>query len=214
MMLQLYDYYRSSAAFRVRIALNYKGLPYRQHIINLLNNQQNSAEYQHLNPAGLVPTLLTAKGETLYQSLAIIEYLEQIAPHPALLPSDLVARAYIRSLALEIACDIHPLNNLRVLNYLKNTLNHSEEQVNLWYQHWITCGLTSLEQKISASSMYQGSYCFAEQFSLADLCLIPQLYNARRYNCSLEEFPTLCAIEQQCLKLEHVQQALPDKQKL
>lgn len=212
-MLTLYDYFRSSAAFRVRIALNYKGFAYQKHIINLAAGDQRQSQYQQLNPSGLIPCLINEDEQAINQSLAIIEYLEEQYPAtPHLLPEDKLARSYVRSIALDIACDIHPLNNLRVLNYLRVELQQSEESVNHWYKHWISLGLASLEQKISASKFYTGKFCYGEQFTLADLCLIPQLYNARRFNCDLTALPTLLTIEQQCLACDWVIKALPDNQ--
>jgi maleylacetoacetate isomerase len=230
-MLILYDYFRSSAAFRTRIALNYKGLEYSKHDIDLRYNSQNSELYLKINPAGLVPTLINsintpvdaseydsmdddtqspAHQSPIHQSIAIIEYLEEEYPDlPKLLPENPKARAYVREIALTIACDIHPLNNLRVLNYLTQTLKHNEIDKNLWYQHWILQGLNSLEQIIQNSIYYNGTFCYYDQFTIADVCLIPQLFNAKRFNCDLSKYPILCAIEEKCLSLDAVKRALP-----
>lgn len=218
-MFILYDYFRSSAAFRVRLALNYKALTYEKIKIDLSLGAQVAPEYTQLNPSGLVPSLLTPEKQLLHQSLAILEYVEEIYPQPALLPNvasqagpdKFVARAYVRSLALDIACDIHPLNNLRVLNYLKGPLQHNQAEVDIWYQHWIQHGLTALEQTIQNNPFYQGKYCYQEQFTWADICLLPQLFNARRFKCELNNYPLLLAIEAQCLKHKFVLDAYPDE---
>lgn len=213
-MLTLYDYFRSSASFRVRIALNYKGLQYDKCEIDLRDKIQYSDNYLKVNPSGLIPTLIDSNHE-IYQSLAIIEYLEEKYPSlPRLLPESCIDRAYVRSIALTIACDIHPLNNLRVLNYLTNNLKHNEDAKNSWYQNWIHTGLNTLERMIKLSQnnldkYYTGTYCYKDQFSIADLCLIPQLFNAKRFNCDLNNYPILCSIEKECLKLEAVQLAYP-----
>ena len=207
--MQLYNYFRSSAATRVRIALNYKQLDYSKIEINLVNNDQKSSDYLNVNPQGLVPAL-DDDGNVIYQSLAILEYLDEKYPANPILPKDYFDKAYIRELALSIACDIHPLNNLRVLTYITNTLNHTETEKNEWYQHWIHTGLSSLETVISNSKNYTGKYCYKDFFSIADICLIPQLINAKRFNCSLDNYPTLGAIDNECLKLDAVQKALPN----
>ena len=209
-MLQLYDYFRSSAAFRVRLALNYKQLDYQKIKINLLTCEQSGSEYAKRNPAQLVPLLSTADDDSIHQSLAIIEYLEECYPLPALLPSEPVARAHVRALALDVACDIHPLNNLRVLKYLKNELGHDETTVNQWYQHWIHQGLASIENWLKTSAFYTGAYCYRDQFTLADACLLPQLVNARRYEGDVSAYPILLAIEQRCKQHDWVNEAYPE----
>lgn len=211
-MLQLYDYFRSSAAFRVRLALNYKNLNYTKNKINLLDGDQLSDTYAQINPSKLVPVLATDDNKIIRQSLAIIEYLEEIYPDPALLPQAAIDRAYVRTLAMDVACDIHPLNNLRVLNYLKTELNHDQETVNKWYANWITTGLTALENSIKNSGFYTGEYCYYNQFTLADICLLPQLVNARRFNVNISCYPTLLAIEELCLRHESILSAYPDHQ--
>ncbi len=207
----LYDYLRSSAATRVRIGLNYKELDYTKTDINLLNNVQQSDDYLSVSHSGLIPTL-DDNGNLIHQSLAILEYLDEQYKSKPILPTDNIARAYVRGLALSVACDIHPLNNLRVLNYLTKNLQQSDEEKNKWYQHWIELGLTGLEKTISNSKNYTGTYCYKDMFSLADICLIPQLINARRFNCNLENYPTLIAIDKECMKLETVLKALPSNQ--
>lgn len=210
-MITLYNYFRSSAAFRIRIALNYKGIEYSTIDIDLTKNEQKSSPYLTNNPAGLVPSLEDNK-YNIHQSLAIMEYLEEkYSTTNTILPSGFFERAYVREIALSIACDIHPLNNLRVLNYLKNTLTITEEEKLKWYQHWIHDGLTALEKLVKNSANYTGKYCYKEQFTIADICLIPQLFNAKRFNCDLEQYPTLKSIEHECLKLEAVKRTYPNQ---
>jgi len=197
-MLQLYDYYRSSACFRVRIALNLKGLDYQTHSIHLLNNggEQLSPQYQAINPMNLVPSLQDGT-HLLSQSLAIIEYLNDKHPTPPLLPTDALEKALVRSFALTIAADIHPLNNLRVLKFLAMDFDADEEGKALWYHHWIAKGFAALETQLLTHNKGQ-TYCFGNEPSLADLCLVPQLYNARRFACDLNPYPTLVRIDAAC----------------
>ena len=210
--MKLYGYFRSSAAYRVRIALNLKGLPCENAYVHLTRGggEQFQPGYLRLNPLGLVPALVD--GETvLTQSLAIIEYLEEVHPKPALLPGNASARARIRALALAVACDIHPLNNLRVLNYLTRDLGVSEVDRGRWYQHWIALGLKGLEALLAASPM-TGTYCQGEQPTLADLCLVPQVFNARRFKCDLTGFPTVVRIADACNQLPAFRDAAPANQ--
>ena len=210
-MLKLYDYWRSSAAMRVRLALNYKQLDYEKVKISLPDGVQQSDSYKEVNPSGLVPALITETKDIVRQSLAIMEYLEEEYPNPPLLPKDVFARAYVRAIALDVACDIHPLNNLRVLKFLKHELQQEQETIEkTWYTHWIELGLTSIEQHVKNSQFYTGKFCCGEQFTMADVCLIPQLYNARRFNCDITNCPTLIAIDAQCAKLDWVIKAYPD----
>jgi maleylpyruvate isomerase len=195
--MKLYDYFRSSAAYRVRIALNLKGLKPSREFVHLRKNVQRSDDYLALNPQGLVPALATDGGEVLTQSLAIIEYLDETQPAPPFLPAALAERARVRGIALEIACDIHPLNNLRVLQYLKNTLGVSDAQKDAWYKYWIDIGLEALETRL-ARDPATGRYCHGEAPTLADICLIPQLANARRMDIDVAPFPTLTRIEAAC----------------
>ena len=208
--MKLYDYLRSSAAYRVRIALNLKGVAYTAVPVSLLDGVQLGEDYRALNPTGLVPSLDTEekdKGESIIgQSLAIIEYLEERYPEPALLPSDSLARARVRSLALQVACDIHPLNNLRVLKYLTAELGVSEEQKTAWYHHWLRQGLAPLEQQLSAGDT---RFCAADRPGLADICLIPQLYNAHRFKLDVTPYPRLLAIEAACNQLDAFRVAMP-----
>jgi maleylacetoacetate isomerase len=208
--MKLFGYYRSSAAYRVRIALALKGLDAEQVPVQLRKGEQNSPGYAVLNPAHLVPVL--SDGErVLTQSLAIIEYLDETHPEPPLLPGDPAARARIRSLALSVACDIHPLNNLRVLRYLVRTLELSDERKNGWYRHWIATGFTALEAMLTREAG-TGTFCHGEAVSLADVCLVPQVYNAERFDCDLGPFPTIRRIVEACRALPAFEQAAPENQ--
>jgi maleylacetoacetate isomerase len=197
--VRLYGYFRSSASYRVRIALNLKGIAWDQELIDLRapKSAQHSAAYRALNPQGLIPILVDGDA-VLSQSLAILEYLEERHPQPALLPSDPLARAQVRSLALQIACDIHPLNNLRVLNYLRDPLKQDDSGVNAWYAHWTELGLAALERQVERLSG-DGLHMFGNLLTLADVCLVPQMYNARRYHVDVSRYPRLRAI---CSHLE------------
>ena len=204
----LYDYWRSSAAYRVRIALNLKGVDYERRQIDLRDGEQRSDEYLARNPQGLVP-MLEIDGLRLTQSLAIIGYLDMRYPNQPLIPASGAERAHVVALAMTIACDIHPLNNLRVLKYLKGQLGHSQEEVDGWYAHWIREGLPALEALAAPGA---GKFLFGNGPTGADVCLIPQLYNARRYNVRLDEYPTLLSAEENANKLEPFAAAHPDRQ--
>lgn len=208
-MLKLYDYFRSSACYRVRIALNLKQLDYHIVPIHLVENggEQHSTDYQQINPQQLVPSL-DIEGQTITQSLAIIEYLEETYPKPALLPTNSYERAIARSYAQIIAADIHPLNNLRVLNYLTHDLKISNASKDTWYQHWIQAGLSTLEKLIDKHHL-SGDFCIGFVPTIADICLIPQLYNARRFNCDLTAYPNLLRIEANCKKISAFEYAFP-----
>jgi len=197
--MKLYHYYRSSAAYRVRIALNLKGIPWQTALVDLRSpaNAQHTPEFRALNPQGLIPVL--ADGDTtITQSLAIIEYLEETHPQPPLLPGPAADRAQVRSLALSIACDIHPLGNLRVLNYLRSSFHADENAVNTWLREWIGLGFKALEQRVQHTSG-DGRHMFGSEVTLADLCIVPQMYNAHRCQLDVEPYPALCAI---CAHLE------------
>ena len=211
-MLQLYTYFRSSAAYRVRIALHLKDLAFTSLPVHLLDGggQQHSAAYAAVNPSHLVPTLV-ADGTALGQSLAIMEYLEETHPTPALLPATPLARARVRALAHTVACDVHPLNNLRVLQYLERTLGLDAPARADWYRHWITLGLGTLEALLHRHPD-TGVFCHGDTPTLADCCLVPQLANARRYDTPLQAFPTLLRIEAACLALEAFARAAPAAQ--
>ncbi|MEO6113373.1 MAG: maleylacetoacetate isomerase [Sphingomicrobium sp.] len=183
----LYDYFRSSASYRVRIALNLKGVDYEQRIVNLAEGAQKDEAYRAKNPQGFVP-MLEIDGHFLTQSLAIIAYLDQIFPKPPLMPVDPVESAHVRALALTVACDIHPLNNLRVLKYLEGTLGQSQDAKDEWYRHWVAEGLAGLE---ALAQPRAGAFLVGDTPTLADICLVPQLYNARRFSVPLDPYPTL-----------------------
>lgn len=206
----LYGYFRSSAAYRVRIALNLKGLAYDNHFIHLQKNDQLSDDYARLNPQKQVPALVDG-GTLLTQSLAIIEYLDETHPTPAFLPSGATDRARVRALALAIACDIHPLNNLRVLRYLVKEMGLPEEKKDQWYRHWVENGLQAVEKMLTASPA-TGRFCHGDSPTMADICLVPQVANARRFNCDLSACPTVERIDAECRKLEAFARAAPDKQ--
>jgi len=209
--MKLYDYFRSSAAYRVRIALNLKGVAPERAFVHLRRNDQRSDDYLALNPQGLVPMLVADDGAILTQSLAIIEFLDEAYPAPPLLPAAPTERARVRGIALEIACDIHPLNNLRVLQYLKNTLGVSEEQKDAWYKYWIDVGLEALETRL-ARDPATGRFCHGDAPTLADICLVPQLANARRMAIDVAPYPTLTRIEAAAISLPAFVDAAPAKQ--
>ena len=204
----LYGAVRSSAAYRVRIALNLKGIDYESRQLNLLGGEQNDREYRALNPQGLVP-MLEIDGHKLTQSLSIIMYLATRFPEPPLLPQDPADAAHVRSMALAIACDIHPLNNLRVLKYLKHELAQPQERIDAWYAHWITEGLGSLE---AVAAPRAGDFLFGDTPTIADVCLVPQLYNARRYDVPLDDYPTLLRADANASRLDAFAAAHPDRQ--
>ncbi|MDD2711680.1 MAG: maleylacetoacetate isomerase, partial [Simplicispira sp.] len=197
-MLQLYSYFRSSAAYRLRIALHLKGLAYDTVPVHLLKDggQQLHSTFRAVNPAALVPALQD-DGETLTQSLAIMEYLEETHPQPPLLPADAPGRARVRALALTVACDIHPLNNLRVLNYLSDELQATAEARKAWARHWITLGFSALEAHL-AHSPHTAMFCHGDTPTLADCCLVPQVFSGRRFDVDMAPYPTLARIAQHC----------------
>ena len=208
--MKLYTYFRSSAAFRVRIALNLKGLKYEPIFIHLAKGEHRKPGYSGVYPQGLLPTLVDDDGEALSQSLAIMEYLDQTHPQPALLPNDPAGRARVRSLSLLVACEIHPLNNLRVLQYLKRQLGQNEEQINTWYRHWVADGLLKLEADLSKGGT--GKFSHGDTPTMADCCLVPQIFNAKRYNSDLAPYPTVTRVFDECMKLEAFERAQPSKQ--
>jgi len=210
MSLGLYTYFRSSASFRVRIALNLKRLAYEPSFVHLPKGQHRAPEYCALNPQALVPTLADA-GHLLTQSLAIIEYLEETRPQPPLLPADPLGRARVRSLAMLIACEIHPVNNLRVLQYLKRSLGQNEEQINTWYRHWIADGLAKFEADL-VRGKDSGRFCHGDLPGLADCCLVPQIFNAQRYQCDTAAYPATMRVFAECMKLDAFERAQPSKQ--
>ncbi|MBI4754514.1 MAG: maleylacetoacetate isomerase [Betaproteobacteria bacterium] len=211
--MKLYTYFRSSAAFRVRIALNLKGLAYEPVFVHLAREggQHLKPEYREINPQRLVPVLEDDDGRRITQSLAIIEYLDETHPDVPLLPRDAPGRARVRALAQAIACDIHPVNNLRVLKYLTGPLGVSEEQKLAWTRHWIAEGLSAIEVQL-AGGPATGRFCHGDAPSLADCCLVPQVFNARRFDCDLSGYPTIMAIHGRCMELEAFLRAAPGAQ--
>ena len=209
--MQLYTYFRSSAAYRVRIALNLKGLSAEETYLHLRKREHLEADYLKLNPQGLVPTLIDDDGVTLSQSLAILEYLEETRPQPPILPGEAGARGRVRQLAQIVACDIHPIDNLKVLNYLTNELGVSDEARVTWYRHWIGQGMTALE-RLLADSDATGTYCHGDTPTIADICLVPQVYNAQRFDTDMSSYPTVMRINDACLELDAFARAAPDVQ--
>jgi maleylacetoacetate isomerase/maleylpyruvate isomerase len=210
MTIKLYNAARSSASYRARIVLAFKGLPFDYLPVSLVKGEQSAAAFRALNPAELVP-VLDDGGRIVTQSLAIAEYLEERYPQPPLLPHEPLERAYVRSVALHIACDIHPLNNLRVLRYLVRDLGLSDEQKNGWYRHWVEQGLAQLEARLVAEHRC-GRYCHGDHVSLADVTLVPQIFNARRFDCRLDQVPTVMRIFDACMALPAFEDTRPEKQ--
>ncbi len=208
--MKLYTFFRSSASFRVRIALNYKGLPYEPIIVSLPKGEHAGTAFRAVNPQGLVPALEDS-GQVLSQSLAIMEYLDEAHPGPKLLPTDPIARAYVRAFSQLVACEIHPLNNLRTLKYIKKTYNLDEEGVNSWYRHWIAEGFALMETFLLEEGKH-GRHVYRDQITMADCCLVPQVFNAQRYQCDLDPYPTVMRIFDACMKIEAFIAAQPSKQ--
>lgn len=208
--MKLYDYFRSTASFRVRIALTIKHISYEKIPVHLVNNggEQHQASYLALNPQGLVPTL-DENGHIISQSLAIIEYLEDICPTPALLPTNPFAKAQVRSLALLVACDMHPLNNLRVLNRLREQFDADEDQIMSWYHHWLKEGFDAFEARLQALP-HKHPFCYGTEPGMADVCLIPQVYNARRFGFAMSDYPLINEIEAHCMSLAAFKNSAPE----
>lgn len=204
--MKLYTFFRSSASFRVRIALNLKGLAYQPVFVHLAKGEHRQPQYTAVNAQALVPTLELDDGTRLTQSLAIMEWLDEKQPSPALLPKDPLARARVRAIADLIACEIHPLNNLRVLQHLKR-LGQTQEQIDTWYRHWIADGLQKLEAELAGNR-----FCHGDSPTMADCCLVPQIFNAKRYNSDLAPFPKTMRAFESCMKLEAFDRAQPSKQ--
>ena len=207
--MKLYSYYRSSAAYRVRIALNLKGVAYETASIHLIKDggHNRRPEYRAVNPQMRVPALVTPSGEVLIQSLAIIDYLDETYPAPALLPKDPIARAHARALAQIVACDVHPLNNTSPLRYLKRVMHQEQTAIDAWYHHWITEGFEAIETLVRP-----GPYCCGSEVTIADICLVPQVSNARRMKVPLDKFPKIVAIDAACLALTAFDRARPENQ--
>jgi maleylacetoacetate isomerase len=207
--MELYDYWRSSAAYRVRIALNLKGIAYASVPVNLRCGGQRSPDFRRVNPLGTVPCLRDGD-VVLSQSLAIVEYLDETHPEPPLLPGNAAERARARQLALLIACEMHPLNNLKVLQYLEHGMGLAEEQRRRWYRHWITEGFTALEAMLAPTA---GDFALGgDRPSVVDAFLVPQVYNANRWRCDMSPYPTICRINDRCLQLEAFAAAAPERQ--
>lgn len=209
--MKLYTFFRGSSPFRVRIALNLKGLAYEAAFVHLGKGEQRKPEYSAVNPQALVPSLVLEDGQVLTQSLAIIEYLDEVHPQPPLLPSDALGRARVRALSLLVACEIHPLNNARTLAYLRKQMRHSEEEANEWYRHWIADGLAKLEGTL-ARFPGSGRFCHGDAPTMADCCLVPQVFNAKRYACDTAPYATVMRIFGECMKLDAFDRAQPSKQ--
>ena len=210
--MKLYNYFRSSASFRVRIALNLKGLPYEYAVVHLTKGggEQFDPAFRAINPDALIP-VLDDDGRTVTQSLAIIEYLEETHPEPPLLPKAALDRAYVRALALGIACEIHPLNNLRVLRYLMRDLKATDEQKTAWYRHWVEQGLASIEARLIAEKKC-GRHALGDTVTLADVVIVPQIFNATRFDCRLDHVPTVMGIFDRCMELPAFIDAQPARQ--
>jgi maleylacetoacetate isomerase len=208
--VKLYTYFRSSAAFRVRIALNLKGLAYEPVFVHLAKGQHREQQYSAVNPQALLPTLELDDGTRLVQSLAIIEWLDEKHPTPPLIPKDALGRARVRSLSYLIACEIHPLNNLRVLQHLKRALGQSQEQIDEWYRYWIADGLAKLEADLARPGT--GKYSHGDVPGMADCCLVPQIFNAKRYNSDLKPYPKTLRVFESCMQLDAFDRAQPSKQ--
>ena len=204
--MKLYSYFRSSAAYRVRIALNLKGIEYEMVPVNLLTGEQKSDDYKQLNAEGLVPVLETDQG-FLTQSLAMLEWLEEQYPNPSILPGDAWQKAQARSLAYAVSCDIHPVNNLRILKYLQNDMQQSDEDKITWYKHWINTGFNALEQKLA-----KHKYCCGDQPTIADICLVPQVFNALRFKIDMDAYPKISKIYESCNQLKPFTDAAPENQ--
>lgn len=205
--MELFTYFRSTASYRVRLALAYKQIPYNSNYVNLRTGEQN-LEYKKINPFGLVPALATESG-LISQSLAIVEYIEKMHPTPPLFFKDPFQQSQAMAIALAISCDIHPLNNLKVLNYLTNILKISDAEKTNWYHHWIHEGFQPIEQILQQTS---GDFCIDDNISVADICLIPQVYNAHRFKVDMSAYPIITKINQKVLSLEWAKQASPEEQ--
>jgi maleylacetoacetate isomerase len=208
-MMKLYTFFRSSTSFRLRIALAWKGLPFESHYISLPKMQHRAEDYLGVNPQGLVPALVDEAGRVFTQSMAMIEYLDDLHPEPALMPRGAEDKWYVRAASQIIGCEIHPLNNVRVLKYLKHACGLDEAKINgEWYGHWIAEGLAGFEQFL-VSQGRAGRFCLGDQFTMADVCLVPQIYNARRFNCDLSAYPRTMAVFESSASLEAVRSADP-----
>lgn len=209
--MKLYTFFRGSSPFRVRIALNLKVLSYEPAFVHLARGEQRKPAYSAVNPQSLVPALVLDDGHVLTQSLAIIEYLDETHPQPPLLPKDPHGRARVRALSLLVACEIHPLNNARTLSHLRRSMGQTEEQVNAWYRHWVADGLAKFEASLTHFPG-TGKFCHGDLPTMADCCLVPQVFNAKRYECGTAAYPTVMRVFEQCMKLDAFDRAQPAKQ--
>jgi maleylpyruvate isomerase len=208
-MMKLYTYFRSSAAFRVRIALNLKGIAYEPHTVWLPEGQHKGDAYRQINPQNLVPTLID-DGERLNQSMAVIEYLDETHPEPALMPKGALARAHVRSLSQLIACDVHPINNLRILKYLKSELKQDQAAIDTWYRHWCVEGLASYERQLDEYAA--GKFSYGDTVTMADICLVPQIFNAKRFEVDMTKYKRISEIFERLMLLPAFDIAQPSKQ--
>ena len=207
-MMKLHNYFRSSASFRVRIALNLKGLDYEYVPVHIARGDHKTGPFAAISPDKLVP-LLEDDGERLTQSMAIIEYLDEVNPEPALLPHVPVGRAHVRALSESIACEIHPLNNLRVLKYLVRELKLDDDAKNAWYRHWVREGMVSFERQLAQYPA--GTYCYGDTPTMADCCLVPQVFNGQRFDCDFSGLPRTMAAFEACMQLDAFQRAQPSR---
>ena len=208
--MKLYTFFRATAPYRMRIALNFKGIAYEPEYVSLPGMEHHRPDYTRVNPQGLLPALVD--GETvLIQSLATMEYLEETHPEPPLLPEAPAARAYVRAIAQMVACEMHPLNNLRVLKYLEGALDCDQKVRQAWYAHWIAEGFTAIEALLVERGL-AGRFCHGDQVTMADVCLIPQVFNGQRFDCPLEAYPTIMAIFENCQALKPFADAHPESQ--
>lgn len=209
--MELYGFFRSSTSYRMRISLAFKGLDYEPHYVSLPKMEHRTASYMALNPQGLVPALVD-DGHVFSQSLAAMEYLEEAYPSPPMLPKNTIERAYVRSMSQVIGCDIHPLNNVRVLKYLRARWSLSEADTNEWYAHWVAEGLRAFEATLLQKAL-SGAFVLGDEPGMADICLVPQVFNARRFDCDLSAFPATLAIFQNCMKMDCFVHTQPKYQK-
>jgi maleylacetoacetate isomerase len=208
---ELYTFFRSSTSFRLRIALAYKGLSYEPHYVSLPKMEHRDPAYLALNPQGLLP-LLVDDGRGYTQSMAIIEYLDEAYPEPPLIPKDIHSRAYVRAVSQIIGCEMHPLNNVRVLKHLKTQFGADEAATKAWYAHWITQGFRGLEDYLAQTRLH-GRYCCGDSVTMADICLVPQVFNAARFDCPVDDYPIIKAIFERCMELDAVKSTQPNTQK-
>ena len=209
--MKLYTFFRGSSPFRVRIALNLKGLAYESSSVHLAKGEQRQPAYSAVNPQSLVPALVLDDGHVLTQSLAIIEYLDETYPKPRLIPADPLGRARVRALSLIVACEIHPLNNARTLAHLRKGMKQTEDEVNAWYRHWVADGLAKVESSLTHFAG-TGKFCHGDAPTMADCCLVPQVFNAKRFECDTQPYPTVMRVFDECMKLEAFDRAQPGKQ--